>query len=53
MRYNKLGATEVRLSSDELAALDKVSVLPLEYPGWMFDMQCGYRKEPIEASGQR
>jgi diketogulonate reductase-like aldo/keto reductase len=36
-------ATGVRLSDDELAALDEVSRLPEEYPGWMMKMMAGYR----------
>ncbi|MFV9671435.1 aldo/keto reductase [Pantoea sp. KXB25] len=30
-----LGCTEVELSAEELAQLDKASALPMEYPGWM------------------
>ena len=40
---DNLAATEVRLSGAELEQLGKVSVLPPEYPGWMFDMQGKYR----------
>lgn len=36
---DNLGATKLQLSADELAALDKVSALPSEYPGWMNDWQ--------------
>ena len=32
---DNLGASAVRLSPDDLAALDQVSALPAEYPGWM------------------
>jgi len=32
------------LSADELATLDKVSALPREYPGWMFERQGEYRR---------
>jgi aryl-alcohol dehydrogenase-like predicted oxidoreductase len=32
---DNLASTELTLSSDELASLDKVSALPAEYPGWM------------------
>src|SRR5260221_192957 len=32
---DNLAAAEVKLTADELAALDKVSALPGEYPGWM------------------
>jgi hypothetical protein len=31
------------LSGDELAALDEVSRLSQEYPGWMMEMMAGYR----------
>ena len=36
---DNLGAADLRLSSDELAALDAVSKLPREYPGWMIETQ--------------
>jgi aryl-alcohol dehydrogenase-like predicted oxidoreductase len=32
-----LCATELKLSTDELARIDSVSQLPQEYPGWMLD----------------
>jgi aryl-alcohol dehydrogenase-like predicted oxidoreductase len=34
-----LAATGIRLDSEELVALDKVSELPEEYPGWMLRFQ--------------
>ncbi len=34
---DNLGATKVRLSEDELKALDAASRLPVEYPGFMLD----------------
>jgi aryl-alcohol dehydrogenase-like predicted oxidoreductase len=34
---DNLAATTVRLSSDDLAALNKVSALAPEYPGWMLE----------------
>jgi aryl-alcohol dehydrogenase-like predicted oxidoreductase len=40
---DNLAATELRLSDAELAALDEVSRLPREYPGWMFDRQLADR----------
>ncbi len=40
---DNIAAAEIALSAQEIAALDKVSVLPAEYPGWMFDMQGKYR----------
>jgi aryl-alcohol dehydrogenase-like predicted oxidoreductase len=36
---DNLAATGIRLSAEELAALDKVSELPAEYPGWMLAFQ--------------
>lgn len=34
-----LGAVEIAMSDDELAAFDAVTQLPQEYPGWMIDRQ--------------
>ena len=42
---DNLKATEVELTSEELDALDKVSVLPREYPGWMFVQQAARAKQ--------
>ncbi len=36
---DNIAAVDVTLSADELAALDKVSALPAEYPGWMIERQ--------------
>lgn len=36
---DNLAATKVSLSAEDLAALDKVSALAPEYPGWMIDVQ--------------
>lgn len=36
---DNLAATTVQLTADELSRLDKVSVLPPEYPGWMIERQ--------------
>jgi aryl-alcohol dehydrogenase-like predicted oxidoreductase len=36
-------AAQVRLSADELAALDEASRLPEEYPGWMLKRMAQYR----------
>ena len=49
---DNIAATEVRLEADELAALDKVSKLPDEYPGWMFERQGTYRRNQLEESGR-
>jgi aryl-alcohol dehydrogenase-like predicted oxidoreductase len=43
---DNLEATEVTLGAEELEALDQVSRLPKEYPGWMLDLQGEYRAEP-------
>ncbi|AZR40736.1 aldo/keto reductase [Marinobacter salarius] len=42
LRDNLLAA-QIRFSADELAALDEVSRLPTEYPGWMLERQGEYR----------
>jgi aryl-alcohol dehydrogenase-like predicted oxidoreductase len=36
---DNLAAVDVALSPEELARLDAVSILPAEYPGWMFARQ--------------
>jgi aryl-alcohol dehydrogenase-like predicted oxidoreductase len=36
---DNLAVTDLVLSPEEIAALDKVSALPPEYPGWMLDRQ--------------
>ncbi|MFC4259694.1 aldo/keto reductase [Marinobacter lacisalsi] len=41
---DNIRAAQVRFSEDELAALDEVSRLPAEYPGWMLERQGEYRK---------
>jgi aryl-alcohol dehydrogenase-like predicted oxidoreductase len=43
---DNLGATRVELSAEDLKALDEVSALPPEYPGWMLAMQGQYRAKP-------
>ena len=42
---DNLKAADVELSDDELDALDQVSGLPQEYPGWMFKQQSGRAKQ--------
>jgi aryl-alcohol dehydrogenase-like predicted oxidoreductase len=44
---DNLAATKVTLSADELAALDEVSRLPAEYPGWMFERQGEFRRKQL------
>ena len=47
---DNLAATQVTLSASDLAALDEVSRLPGEYPGWMFERQGeARRKQLLEA----
>jgi len=46
---DNLAATELILTADELAALEKVSALPAEYPGWMFERQGAGRPPPSRA----
>ena len=43
---DNLAATRLTLSETELKALDEVSVLPQEYPGWMLAFQGQYRAAP-------
>jgi len=47
---DNLAATQVRLSGDELATLDRVSALPAEYPGWMLERQGEYRRKQLVQS---
>ncbi len=49
---DNLAATSVVLSAEELAALNAVSQLPAEYPGWMFERQGEYRRKQL-GEGQR
>ena len=44
---DNLGATKVVLSAGELQALEAVSQLPAEYPGWMFERQGEYRRKQL------
>jgi aryl-alcohol dehydrogenase-like predicted oxidoreductase len=51
---DNLAATELRLSSEQVALLDEASALPQEYPGWMVEFQNardprGIAKMPTEA----
>jgi aryl-alcohol dehydrogenase-like predicted oxidoreductase len=40
---DNIAATTVKLTAEDLEALDKVSKLPEEYPGWMFTRQTAGR----------
>ncbi len=46
---DNLAATGVSLDADERARLDRVSALPPEYPGWMFETQANRAKQLREA----
>ncbi len=49
---DNLGAVSLKLSDDDVKALDEVSKLPPEYPGWMVNMQSGARiPKPFEPAG--
>ena len=47
---DNLAAVDVRLDADDLAALDKASRLPREYPGWMIERQSEYRSQMTAAA---
>lgn len=44
---DNIAATQVKLTADELAALDDVSKLPEEYPGWMLERQGADRRGSV------
>jgi aryl-alcohol dehydrogenase-like predicted oxidoreductase len=51
---DNIAATELRLTPEQVKALDDASALPLEYPGWMVDFQNardprGVARTPSEA----
>lgn len=50
---DNIGATAIRLSADELAALDQVSALPPEYPGWMIARHGAARRAQLKESESR
>ena len=43
---DNIAATKMRLTAEDLSALEEVSALPAEYPGWMLQFQGRYRAEP-------
>jgi len=51
--HDNVGATQLRLNDEELAALDRVSALPAEYPGWMLERQGGARLQQLQAGDDR
>ena len=52
---DNIAATKVELSASDLDAIDKVSALPPEYPGWMLVRQGDLRRKQLagERSAQR
>ena len=48
---DNIAATSVQLNEDELAALDEVSQLPAEYPGWMLARVGEYRRKQLKEAG--
>ncbi len=48
---DNIAATQVELSAADLEAIDKVSALPAEYPGWMLVRQGDLRRKQL--SGER
>ena len=49
---DNIAAGDVELTADELAELDRLSALPREYPGWMFEVQGGYVDDKISRRRQ-
>jgi aryl-alcohol dehydrogenase-like predicted oxidoreductase len=49
---DNIAATEVAFTNDELNALDTVSALPAEYPGWMFERQGAARAKQVAQGGR-
>ena len=45
---DNIAATTVQLSAEETGALDEVSQLPAEYPGWMFERQGAARRAQLD-----
>ncbi len=44
---DNIASTALTLTADELHALDQVSALPSEYPGWMLERQGEHRREQL------
>lgn len=49
---DNIAASRVTLSDGELAELDRVSALPPEYPGWMFERQGEFRRQQLVQARQ-
>ncbi|WP_131114879.1 aldo/keto reductase [Lichenihabitans psoromatis] len=47
---DNLAATKVSFDATELEVLGKVSALPPEYPGWMFERQGEFRRKQVAES---
>ena len=47
---DNIAAAELQLAPDELSALDAVSALPSEYPGWMMERQSQVRRKQLAES---
>jgi aryl-alcohol dehydrogenase-like predicted oxidoreductase len=45
---DNLGATDLKLTAEDLAALNNASALPAEYPGWMLELQTRDRAAVIK-----
>ena len=45
---DNIGATDVELTTEDLAILETVTQLPAEYPGWMIALQNEYRASLLE-----
>ena len=45
---DNLGATDVKLASEDLTTLNNASALPAEYPGWMLERQSSDRAAVIK-----
>ncbi|PAU76116.1 aldo/keto reductase [Halomonas salipaludis] len=50
---DNIAAAQVTLSNDELAELDRISQLPPEYPGWMFERQGEFRRQQLAQARKR
>lgn len=45
---DNIAAVDIMLSHEEVARLDAISELPLEYPGWMLAIQGADRSGPVD-----
>ena len=45
---DNLGATDLKLTPDDLTALNNASALPSEYPGWMLERQSSDRASVVK-----